>query len=127
MKTLIIAEAGVNHNGDMELARQLIDVAAEAQVDLVKFQTFNADRLVTLEAKKAEYQSKNTDMGESQHAMIRRLELTRGMHESLIEHCDARQIQFFSTGFDIESIDLLVELGLKSPRAKLPIYLIYAI
>ena len=118
MKTLIIAEAGVNHNGDMELARQLIDVAAEAQVDLVKFQTFNADRLVTLEAKKAEYQSKNTDMGESQHAMIRRLELTRGMHESLIEHCDARQIQFFSTGFDIESIDLLVELGFD--RFKIP-------
>jgi len=95
MKTLIIAEAGVNHNGDIELARQLIDVAAAAKVDLVKFQTFNADRLVTAHAEKADYQKKNTDVDESQHAMLRRLELTRVMHEELIAHCDLRRIQFF--------------------------------
>jgi len=112
LKTLIIAEAGVNHNGDMDLALQLIDVAAEAGADLVKFQTFNADRLVTTCAKKAEYQTQNTVDGESQHEMIRHLELTRDMHEVLIAHCKVRGIQFFSSSFDLESIDLLVELGL---------------
>ena len=111
MKTLIIAEAGVNHNGDVKLACQLIDAAAEAGVDWVKFQTFTADKLVTTNAKKADYQNNATDAGESQHAMIRRLELTREMHETLIEHCKSRGIQFFSTGFDLRSIDLLVELG----------------
>lgn len=118
MKTLIIAEAGVNHNGDLVLARQLVDVAAEADADLVKFQTFSADRLVTAHAEKAEYQNLTTDAGESQHAMIRRLELTRDMHEALIAHCKSRGIQFFSTGFDPESIDLLAELGLD--RFKVP-------
>ncbi len=112
MNVLIIAEAGVNHNGDLALARQLIDVAAEAGADLVKFQTFSADRLVTTHAKKADYQIQTTDAGESQHAMIRRLELTRDMHEALIAHCKVRGIRFFSTGFDLDSIDLLVELGL---------------
>ncbi len=112
MNVLIIAEAGVNHNGDLALARQLIDVAAEAGADLVKFQTFNADRLVTTHARKADYQNQTTDAGESQHAMIRRLELTRDMHEALIAHCNLRGIRFFSTGFDPESIDMLVELGL---------------
>jgi len=118
VKTLIIAEAGVNHNGDLVLARQLIDVAAEAGADMVKFQTFSADRLVTPHASKADYQAKTTDAGESQHAMIRRLELTRDMHEALIAHCKSRGIQFFSTGFDQESIDMLVELGLD--RFKIP-------
>lgn len=118
MKTLIIAEAGVNHNGDLALARQLIDVAAEAGTDMVKFQTFSADRLVTAHAWKAAYQAQTTDAGESQHAMIRRLELTREMHEELIDHCKSRGIRFFSTGFDPESIDLLVELGLN--RFKIP-------
>jgi N,N'-diacetyllegionaminate synthase len=112
MKTLIIAEAGVNHNGDMNLARKLIDVAADAGADMVKFQTFNADRLVTANAKKADYQIQNTDVSESQHAMLRRLELTREMHESLIDHCKTRGIKFFSTGFDIESLEMLAELGL---------------
>lgn len=118
MKTLIIAEAGVNHNGDLALACQLVDVAAEAGADLVKFQTFSADRLVTTYARKADYQNLTTDTGESQHAMIRRLELTHNMHEALIAHCKSRGIQFFSTGFDPESIDLLVELGLD--RLKIP-------
>lgn len=112
MKTLIIAEAGVNHNGDMALARQLIDVAAEAGADLVKFQTFNADRLVTRTAQKADYQIRATDSKESQHEMLRRLELTTEMHRQLIAHCAARNIGFFSTGFDIESVNLLVSLGL---------------
>lgn len=109
--TLIIAEAGVNHNGDLGLAKQLIDVAAEAGADLVKFQTFNADRLATRSAKKAEYQTQTTDSKESQHEMLRRLELTEDMHNELIAHCTVRNIEFFSTGFDIESIELLVSLG----------------
>ncbi len=110
-RTLIIAEAGVNHNGDIGLAKQLIDVAAEAGADFVKFQTFNANRLVTHTAKKADYQTKNTDGNESQHEMLRRLELTSAMHHELIAHCALRNIGFFSTGFDIESVDLLVSLG----------------
>jgi N,N'-diacetyllegionaminate synthase len=110
-RTLIIAEAGVNHNGDLELAKQLIDAAAEAGADLVKFQTFSADRLVTRAAKKADYQNQATDSKESQHEMLRRLELTVDMHHELIAHCAARNIGFFSTGFDIESVDLLVSLG----------------
>ncbi|AOY84380.1 N-acetylneuraminate synthase [Moorena producens JHB] len=118
MRTLIIAEAGVNHNGDIATARKLIDVAADAGADLVKFQTFKADCLVTTQARKAEYQKCTTDADESQHMMIRRLELTREMHQELIAHCQVRGISFFSTGFDLESIDLLVELGLE--RFKIP-------
>ena len=110
-RTLIIAEAGVNHNGDLDLAKKLIDVAAEAGVDLVKFQTFNANRLVTRTAKKAAYQTQNTDSKESHHEMLRRLELTADMHKELIDHCALRNIGFFSTGFDIESVDLLLSLG----------------
>ena len=102
-RTLIIAEAGVNHNGDLNLAKQLIDAAATAGADLVKFQTFKADRLATSTAKKADYQRQTTDSTESQHAMLRRLELTEAMHHKLIAHCAACNIGFFSTGFDIES------------------------
>lgn len=114
MTTLIIAEAGVNHNGDLKLARQLVDVAADAGADMVKFQTFSADRLVTAQARKAEYQKKATAADESQYDMLRRLELTREMHEELIAHCQLRGIQFFSTGFDQLSVNLLVDLGLQS-------------
>jgi N,N'-diacetyllegionaminate synthase len=110
-RTLIIAEAGVNHNGDLELAKQLIDAATTAGVDLVKFQTFSADRLVTRTAKKADYQTQTTSNKESQHEMLRRLELTSDMHKVLIDHCALRNIGFFSTGFDVESIDLLLSLG----------------
>jgi len=117
-RTLIIAEAGVNHNGDLALARKLIDVAAEAGADLVKFQTFSADRLVTRTAGKADYQNRTTDSKESQHEMLRRLELTTETHNDLIAHCAARGIGFFSTGFDIESVDLLVGLG--QDRFKIP-------
>ncbi len=110
-KTLIIAEAGVNHNGDLDLARKLIDAAAASGADLVKFQTFNASRQVTLSAKKADYQMQSTNSAESQHEMLRCLELTVGMHHELISYCVSRNIGFFSTGFDIESVDLLVSLG----------------
>ena len=110
-QTLIIAEAGVNHNGDIELAKKLIDVAVNAGADFVKFQTFNADRLATHAAKKAEYQAQTTDRNETQHEMLRRLELTPAMHHELIAHCKMRKIGFFSTGFDIESVNFLASLG----------------
>ena len=113
-RTLIIAEAGVNHNGDLDLARRLIDVAATAGADIVKFQTFEADRLVTASAEKAAYQLHSSDAVESQHAMLRRLELTAPMHDELIAHCATRGIEFFSTAFDLESVKTLVELGLQS-------------
>ena len=110
-RTLIIAEAGVNHNGDLNFAKQLIDAAADAGADLVKFQTFKADHLATSNAKKADYQNQTTDSTESQNAMLRRLELTESMHHELIAHCAACNIGFFSTGFDIESVNLLVSIG----------------
>lgn len=110
-QTLIIAEAGVNHNGDIELAKKLIDVAGNVGADFVKFQTFNADRLATHAAKKADYQAQTTDRNETQHEMLRRLELTPAMHHELIAHCKMRKIGFFSTGFDIESVDFLASLG----------------
>jgi len=116
--TLIIAEAGVNHNGDLHLAERLIVAAADAGADAVKFQTFVADRLVTVTATKADYQKQTTAASESQHAMIRRLELTRPMHERLLAYSQERGISFLSTPFDLPSIDLLAELGL--PRFKIP-------
>lgn len=110
-KTLIIAEAGVNHNGDLALAKKLVEVAAQAGADLVKFQTFKADRLVTAAAQKALYQDVSTCPGESQYAMLRRLELSDEAHHVLLEHCRAHGIGFLSTGFDIESVDFLASLG----------------
>lgn len=118
MRTLIIAEAGVNHNGDLVMARHLIDAAADAGADIVKFQTFKADRLVTASAKKAAYQMVTTAADESQYEMIRRLELSEAMHEQLIAHCKLRGIEFFSTAFDIESLDYLMSLGME--RIKVP-------
>jgi N,N'-diacetyllegionaminate synthase len=114
MRTLVIAEAGVNHNGDLSMALRLVDVAAAAGADMVKFQTFSADRLVTVDAKKAEYQSKTTDAAESQHAMLKRLELSPKMHEELKAHCARRGIEFFSTGFDARSVDQLVAMGIRA-------------
>ena len=111
MKTLIIAEAGVNHNGDLKMAKQLIDTAAEAGADLVKFQSFKASSLVTRLAEKADYQNQNTNNKESQYEMLCQLELSTEMHDELISYCAIRDIGFFSTGFDIESIDLLMSLG----------------
>ena len=112
-KVLIIAEAGVNHNGDLQMAKQLIDVAADAGADLVKFQTFSADRLATDYAKKADYQKHTTDATESQLQMLNRLELDLDKHYILMEYCNKRGVGFFSSGFDIQSIDLLVGLGQK--------------
>lgn len=111
MSVLIIAEAGVNHNGNMEMARELIDVAAEAGADIIKFQTFSADRLVSRTAKKAAYQAKTTGDTETQYDMLRRLELQPDMHESLMTHCRARGVGFLSTGFDIESVRFLHSMG----------------
>jgi N,N'-diacetyllegionaminate synthase len=112
-RTLIIAEAGVNHNGDINLAMQLIDAAAQAGADIVKFQTFSADRQVTRTADKAEYQKRETGNSESQYEMLRRLELSESMHYQLLSHCDERKIEFLSTGFDIESINFLASLNQK--------------
>lgn len=109
---LIIAEAGVNHNGDIHMACHLIDVAADAGADLVKFQTFTAESLATRSAVKANYQMQTTDASESQYTMLRRLELNREMHETLISYCKQSNIGFFSTAFDQASVDLLVELGM---------------
>lgn len=111
-RILIIAEAGVNHNGDIALAKRLIDVAAEAGADLVKFQTFSADRLATKHARKADYQNAATGNAETQYEMLSRLELSPQMHSELIAYCDSRKIGFFSTGFDVESVDFLVGLGM---------------
>lgn len=119
MKTFIIAEAGVNHNGSRELAIQLIDAAAEAGADAVKFQTFKAERLVSRHAPKADYQRVTTDAEESQFDMLRRLELLPERHRELMNHCQRRGIAFLSTPFDIESMNFLVnELGLNT--IKLP-------
>ena len=112
-KTLIIAEAGVNHNGSIELARQLVDVAVEAGVDYVKFQTFKAEKIASRNATKASYQQKTTNASESQLAMLKKLELSREDHLSLIDYCSKKNIQFLSTPFDLESIDLLKELGIR--------------
>lgn len=110
MKTLVIAEAGVNHNGDMVLAKKLIAAAAEAGADLVKFQTFIANNIVSITAPKADYQKNTTDPDESQQAMIRKLELTREHHVELISECKKCGIGFFSTAFDHDSVDLLEDL-----------------
>lgn len=112
-KVLIIAEAGVNHNGDLALAKKLVEVAAKAGADLVKFQTFKADRLVTEAAQKAPYQEVTFGAGESQYAMLRRLELSNEAHQVLLEHCQVHGIGFLSTGFDIESVDFLASLGVR--------------
>lgn len=113
-KVLIIAEAGVNHNGDIQLAKKLIDAAVEAKVDWIKFQTFKAERLVSKDARKAEYQQQNTgNAEETQFQMLKKLELSHKQHEELIAYCRSKNIQFFSTAFDLESLQYLSELGLE--------------
>ncbi|ASG66280.1 N-acetylneuraminate synthase [Idiomarina piscisalsi] len=117
--TLIIAEAGVNHNGDREMARKLVKAASDAGADIVKFQTFKAQNLVTKEAQQADYQSRNIGRKESQYEMLKRLELTPEMHYELIAYCKELGIEFLSTAFDDESLRFLVgELGLT--RLKVP-------
>ncbi len=111
-KVFIIAEAGVNHNGDMDTAKQLIEKACEAGADAVKFQTFRADMLVCRNAPKAEYQKENTSTIETQYEMLRKLELTDLMHRELKRYCIAKGILFMSTPFDIDSVDMLADLGM---------------
>jgi N,N'-diacetyllegionaminate synthase len=115
---LIIAEAGVNHNGDPDLARQLIDVAADSGADAVKFQTFQAQKVAAVEAEKADYQKASSAAGESQLDMLRRLELSPQNHRDLMAYAAERQVLFLSTPFDEDSADLLDELGL--PLFKIP-------
>lgn len=112
MSVLIIAEAGVNHNGDLEMARQLVAAAAAAGADIVKFQTFSARKLVTSGAAKAAYQIATTGNDEGQLDMIRKLELSRQDHEVLIDECRRHGIRFFSTAFDTDSFDMLMDMGL---------------
>ena len=113
MKTIIIAEAGVNHNGDIEIAKKLIDAAVEAKVDYVKFQTFKTEALVSKTAKKADYQIENTGSpAESQYEMIKKLELDVDTHHVLIAYCKSKGIKFLSTAFDLDSVDLLTNLNI---------------
>lgn len=109
----MIAEAGVNHNGDIEIAKQLVDEAAKAGADAVKFQTFKAEALVSKDAKKADYQLETTGQSESQYEMLKKLELTPDMHEQLIAYCREKQIMFLSTPFDIDSLHYLVQCGVE--------------
>ena len=117
-KVFIIAEAGVNHNGDIEIAKRLIDAASSAGADAVKFQTFKAEKLVCKAAPKAEYQMETTDGAETQYDMLKRLELSVLMHKELIQRCKERNILFLSTPFDIDSIKFLLDLDL--PIFKIP-------
>ncbi len=110
-KVLIIAEAGVNHNGDLDKALQLIDAAANAGVDYVKFQTFKAKNLVQKSAKKADYQIENTQNSDSQFEMLQKLEMPEEWYEILIKRAKEKKVKFLSTGFDEESIDFLDEIG----------------
>lgn len=125
-KVLIIAEAGVNHNGDISKAVELIDVASKAGVDIVKFQTFKADKIVSKLAKKAAYQSANTgNADDSQYNMLKSLELSDEDHAVLIRECGRRGIQFLSTAFDTDGIDFLDSLGLpffKCPSGEITNY-----
>lgn len=112
-RVLIIAEAGVNHNGDLDNAFKLIDAAVDAGVDYVKFQTFRSENLVSKSAKKADYQIQNTgNSTDSQYEMLKKLELSHENHELLINYCKQKNIQFFSTAFDLDSLQYLKEIGL---------------
>ena len=125
-RVIIIAEAGVNHNGDINMAKKLIDAAVEAKVDYVKFQTFKADTIVSPTAKKAAYQSKNIGDGDdSQYQMLKNLELSEAAHTELIAYCNSKGIQFFSTAFDVEGIQYLESLNFdmfKIPSGELTNY-----
>jgi len=117
-KTIIIAEAGVNHNGDIETAKRLVDVAADAGVDYVKFQTFKANKIVTKQAKRADYQNKNTKDFDTQYEMLKKLELNEDSHHLLIKYCNQKGIKFLSTGFDLDSLEFLNKIGIR--LAKIP-------
>ena len=112
-KTIIIAEAGVNHNGNINTAKKLIDAAADAKVDYVKFQTFKAKNIISKKAQKAEYQKKTTNNSETQFEMLKKLELDAQAHKELIKYCQEKKIKFLSSAFDLDSIDFLHNLGIK--------------
>ena len=112
MSVFIIAEAGVNHNGSIEIAKKLIDVASISGADAVKFQTFTAENLVTKRVQKAKYQKIVKEKKESQYEMLKKLELDLNTHKELIKYCKKKKIIFLSSPFDHESIDLLKDLGL---------------
>ena len=117
-KTIIIAEAGVNHNGDIETAKRLIDTAVDAGVDYVKFQTFKANKIVTRQAKRADYQNENTKNLDTQYEMLKKLELNEDSHHLLIKYCNHKGIKFLSTGFDLDSLEFLHKIGIR--LAKIP-------
>ena len=117
-KTLIIAEAGVNHNGDLNIAKELVHQAAIAGADLVKFQTFTVAKLLTLEAPKADYQKDPDAQTTSNYEMLKSLELSKNDHLELIQECKKHDIEFFSTAFDEASLSFLMELGMS--RIKIP-------
>lgn len=112
-RTFIIAEAGVNHNGDIGIAKKMIDAASAAGADAVKFQTFKTERIVSINAPKAEYQIENTNIIESQYQMLKKLEIDKEKHLELMEYCEKKNILFLSTPFDIESVKMLAELGIE--------------
>ncbi len=118
-KVFIISEAGVNHNGSLDMAIELINVAADAGVDAVKFQTFKTEKLVSRFASKADYQSRNTGVSESQLEMVKKLELNEEQHILLLEHCRKRGIEFMSTPFDMDSVDFLASV-VNVSRLKIP-------
>ncbi len=117
MPVFVIAEAGVNHNGDATRAIEMVDVAAQAGADAIKFQTFTAEKLVSLDAPKAAYQQRETGDG-GQYAMLKALEMSEELHRQLIERCAQRGIEFMSTPFDLDAATFLVGLGMK--RIKVP-------
>ena len=117
-KIYIIAEAGVNHNGDINIAKRLVDAAVDAGADAVKFQTFKAQNLVCKNAGKAAYQLETTEQAETQYEMLKKLELTEKMHEELVPYCWERGLEFLSTPFDVESVDLLLQYEI--PLIKIP-------
>jgi N,N'-diacetyllegionaminate synthase len=117
-QTIIIAEAGVNHNGKLRYAIKLIDIALEAGADIIKFQTFKTEKLVLKSTKKAKYQVKNTKSNNTQYSMLKKLEMSDAMHQKIINYCNEKKIEFLSTAFNIEELDYLVNLGIK--RIKIP-------
>lgn len=112
-RVFIIAEAGVNHNGELALAKKLVEAAAKAGADAVKFQTFKTDQLVGRNTPKADYQLRNSGTGESQYEMLKRLEFNEEQFVALRDHCQLRGIEFLSTAFDLASVDFLTDLGLE--------------
>ena len=112
-KTIIIAEAGVNHNGDLKIAKKLVDVAVKAKVDYIKFQTFKTENIVTKNSIKSDYQNINSPESSNQYDMLKKLEMSDSMHKKLINYCRSKKIKFLSTPFDLNSVDFLKSFNMK--------------